>query len=225
MAYRIDQLTERLRDLHEQMETEFARQRETARYRIENGRITFEAEVKRRHREIRLRFWAFVRRTRPMTVVTAPVIYSLIVPFALLHLMVWLYQTICFPVYGIAKVRQRDYIRIDRHHLAYLNGVQKVNCVYCGYCNGVVAWVREVASRTEAFWCPIKHASRVEGTHPRYAGFMEFGDGERFQSGYALARANIVNNTRREEAHRKEAEAAQAVEQRRADRDRAERDG
>jgi hypothetical protein len=31
--------------------------------------------------------------------------------------------------------------------------------------------VREVASRTEIYWCPIKHARRVLGPHPHYQGF------------------------------------------------------
>jgi hypothetical protein len=33
------------------------------------------------------------------------------------------------------------------------------------YANGVFAYVREVGSRTEQYWCPIKHARRVLGVH------------------------------------------------------------
>jgi len=78
-------------------------------------------------------------------------------------------------------VPRGDFIAIDRHHLQYLNGLQKLNCVYCGYCNGVISWVREVAGRTEAYWCPIKHARRTTGPHGHYAGFSDYGDADAFR--------------------------------------------
>jgi hypothetical protein len=67
---------------------------------------------------------------------------------------------------------------IDRHHLHYLNILQKLNCVYCGYVNGVISWARELASVTEQYWCPIKHARKVRGSHTRYAQFIDYGDAE-----------------------------------------------
>ena len=119
------------------------------------------------------------------------VIYSLVVPFVVLDLWVSIYHAICFPIYGIPKVRRRDHIRIDRQHLAYLNGLQKLNCVYCGYVNGLISYVREIAGRTEAYWCPIKHASRVEGRHDHYPEFMEYGDGEVWQDGLVKSRRGL----------------------------------
>jgi len=83
-----------------------------------------------------------------MALVTAPAIYLLVLPLALLDLGVCLYQFVCFPVWGMARVRRSDYVVIDRHQLAYLNGVQKLNCAYCEYANGLIAFVREVAGRT-----------------------------------------------------------------------------
>ena len=91
------------------------------------------------------------------------------------------YQAICFPIYKIPKVRRRDYLVFDRHHLAYLNIIEKINCAYCSYANGAIAFVREVAARTEVYWCPIKHARRVLGPHPHYQGFADFGDAEAFR--------------------------------------------
>ena len=75
-------------------------------------------------------------------------------------------------------MRRRDYLVFDRHHLAYLNIIEKINCAYCSYANGAVAFMREVASRTEVYWCPIKHARRVLGPHPHYQGFADFGDAQ-----------------------------------------------
>ena len=184
-------LLDRIRELQDEFELELSKRREAFRYRLENGRVVWEEEARRQHRALRVRWLAFLRRTRPMTVITAPVIYSLIVPFVLLDIFVTVYHAICFPAYGIPKVRRSDHIRIDRHHLAYLNGLQKLNCVYCGYCNGLLSYVREIAGRTEAYWCPIKHAARVDGTHMHYGSFLEYGDADGFEQGMARSRNDL----------------------------------
>ena len=183
MTSRIDQILARIDQLHDELEHEIASRRETFRYGLEQGRVRFEAQARARHKRFRTGLATFVARANPWHIATAPVIYGLILPFALLDLFVSLYQAICFRAYGIPRVRRADHIRIDRHHLAYLNGMQKLNCVYCGYCNGLLSYVTEVASRTEAFWCPIKHAARVTAPHARYAQFLDYGDADGFQDG------------------------------------------
>ena len=128
----------------------------------------------RRHLELRKGLIPYLMSARFWVVVTAPVIYSLIVIFVLLDLSVSIYQAICFRVYDIPQVRRRDYLVFDRKSLAYLNVLEKLNCAYCSYANGVIAYVREVAGRTEQYWCPIKQARRVIGAHARYAEFSEY---------------------------------------------------
>ncbi|MBU3261160.1 hypothetical protein KPG71_14140 [Roseovarius sp. PS-C2] len=187
-----EKLLARIRVLQDELEQEFIRRRAQFRYRLENDRVVFESEIRRHHREFRVRLGTFLRQTRPLVVLSAPVIYSLILPFVLLDLFVTLYQRICFPVYGIARVQRADFIRIDRHHLAYLNGLQKLNCVYCGYCNGLIGYVQEIAGRTEAYWCPIKHAARVGAHHAYYAQFVDYGDAEGFGAGLSRSRKQIT---------------------------------
>lgn len=178
----VERFKQALRALEGEFEADLAERRAALRYRIERGRVTFDREILARHRALRIGLGEFLAAARPMVILTAPAIYALIVPFAVLDLCVTLYQAICFPVYGIAKVRRRDHIAIDRHHLAYLNGLQKLNCVYCSYVNGLIAYVREIAGRTEQYWCPIKHARRVAGTHAYYPDFTDFGDAEAFRT-------------------------------------------
>lgn len=188
----IDAIIARMRELQEQLEQEISRKGEEFRYRLENGRVIFDREARRAQARFKVGLWAYLKRTRILFVLSAPFIYALIIPFVLLDLFVSLYQAVCFPVYGIPKVRRGDHIRIDRHHLGYLNGHQKLNCIYCGYCNGLLSWVREIAGRTEAYWCPIKHAARVEGRHGHYPGFLDYGDAEGFEAGLAKARADVM---------------------------------
>jgi hypothetical protein len=174
-------LIEKIQALEFELEAELAQRRAELRVGMEKGRVFFEKEILRRHRELRTRLWRYMVNAHPLVVLTAPVIYSLIVPLVLLDLFVTIYQAICFPVYGIPKARRRDYLVFDRSHLAYLNMLEKLNCAYCSYANGLIAYVREIAGRTEQYWCPIKHARRVIGAHPRYALFEDYGDAEGYR--------------------------------------------
>ena len=178
MATQLDTLTEKLRGIEAEIEVEMSKRREQLRFRLENKKIVFAHEVLRLHREIKTRLSRYILDAHPLVILVTPVIYALIVPIVLLDLATMAYQAICFPVYGIPKVRRRDYLVFDRHHLAYLNAIEKVNCAYCSYANGVAGFFREVAARTEVYWCPIKHARRVLGPHPHYQGFADFGDAE-----------------------------------------------
>ena len=113
-----EKLLARIRDLQGELEAEFHRRRAEFSYRLENGRVVFETEIRRRHRALRVGLGTFLRQTRPMVVLTAPVIYSLILPFALLDLFATLYQAVCFPVYRIEKVRRADF-RTGAMHAYY----------------------------------------------------------------------------------------------------------
>ena len=195
MTPKIAALTEKIRELEADLEAELAQRRAELHIGMERGRAVFEAEILRRHRELRTRLSAYILNARPLVVLTAPVIYAMILPFVLLDLFVTVYQAICFPVYRIPKVRRGDYLIFDRSHLAYLNGLEKLNCAYCSYANGLIAYVREIAGRTEQHWCPIKHARRVIGAHPRYATFEDYGDADGYKK--QLAELHTANNEKR----------------------------
>ena len=126
-----------------------------------------------------------------LTTLTAPVVYSLIVPFVILDLWVSMYQALCFRAWHVARVRRRDFFTIDRQQLGYLNGLEKVNCVFCSYVNGLVAYVREIAARTEQYWCPIHDRRRTRGRHDRYTGFAPYGDGAAYREMLPSLRAQL----------------------------------
>ncbi len=182
MNEQISGLLDQIGKLELEFEAALAKQRAELGIGLENGKIAFEEEILRRHRQLKTGFLTYIRRARILTILTAPVIYALIVPLVLLDLSVSLYQLICFPVYGIEKVRRRNYFVFDRRHLAYLNLIEKFNCAYCSYGNGLMAYAREIVARTEQYWCPIKHARRVIGTHDHYRRFIDYGDAEAFRS-------------------------------------------
>jgi hypothetical protein len=153
------------------------RERETHMFYQFNGkRVEFTGTIKATHRRLKLGIYRWIVSERPQNFITGPIIYSLILPLVFLDLCVTLYQASCFPIYRIAKVKRNDYIVIDREHLHYLNAFERFHCVFCGYANGLLGYTSEIAARTEQYFCPIKHAHRIFGSHARYQRFLAYGD-------------------------------------------------
>jgi hypothetical protein len=167
-----DRLLVRIRALEEELEAELTRRRDELRATLEQRTAGLERSLRDAQRKLRLGLYRFLREASPQTYLTAPFIYALIVPLGLLDLAITAYQWVCFPAYGIPRVRRGAYLALDRRP-TFLNAIEKMNCQYCGYANGVLAYAREIASRTEQYWCPLKHARRVAGPHRRYYGFLD----------------------------------------------------
>jgi len=165
-----------------ELERELAARQQWLKDVFEERKVAFEKSVLKRHRRLRTGVLRYLRESRLSFILTAPVIYAGIIPLAIIDLFFTLYQYICFSVYDIPKVQRSKYLVIDRHHLAYLNPIEKMNCVYCGYGNGVIAYAREIAARTEGYWCPIKHAGRAHSPHHKYYEFLEYGDAEGYRA-------------------------------------------
>lgn len=194
MTPHIAALLDKIQALQSELDAELAKRRAELRVGLEHGRVAFEEELLRRHRELRRKLLPYVLGANPLVILTAPVIYVGIVPFLLLDLFVTVYQAVCFPIYGIPKIKRADYLVFDRHHLAYLNALEKLNCAYCSYANGLIAYTREIAARTEQYWCPIKHARRVIGSHARYVLFDDYGDAENYQEQLATLRKALAKD-------------------------------
>lgn len=190
---RLEELRERIATLEREWIQEVHRVREARGYHLRGGRVRIEAATRRAHRLRRQRLARFLWEARTSALLTGPVIYLAVLPALLLDLYVSLYQWICFPAYGIPRVRRRDYLVLDRHHLPYLNAIERINCFYCGYFNGVIAYIREVAARTEQHWCPIKHARLPKALHSRYGHFFEYGDAERYRSQLERVRRDFTD--------------------------------
>ena len=176
-----DDLLERLRQLEEEFEQKIEAQRAAFRYQLKKGRVIFEQGIVAEHRQIKTGVIRFLRNSTLGGLIISPFVYVLFIPLLFLDLCVWLFQKICFSVWGIEHVRRSDFIVVDRRHLAYLNGIEKLNCVYCGYANGLIAYVQEIAARSEQYWCPIKHAIRTKAAHRRYRQFLDYGDADGFR--------------------------------------------
>lgn len=194
MTEKLTSLVDQIQALHDELDREIAKRRLTHGFSLSGKFVQFEKDAIARHRRLRTGILKYLSNADIPTVVTAPVIYGMIIPVALLDLSVSIYQQVCFRAYGMTRVRRADYMVIDRQHLKYLNWIEALNCVYCGYANGVFAYAREIGARTEQFWCPIKHALRVKDPHQRYFEFLEYGDADGYRTRLAEFRKKLAES-------------------------------
>ncbi len=150
---------------------------------LRDGRDLIHEAIKRRMqlRRYRVRFFQYFTQVRLRHIVSAPFIYAMLVPSVFLHFFLELYHHICFRLYRIPLVQIRQHIVFDRGHLAYLNWFEKMNCIYCSYFNGLISYTREIAGRTERYWCPIKHAQRTKQEHSQQEYFVEYLDAKAYR--------------------------------------------
>jgi hypothetical protein len=181
MNPKISELLDRIQKMELEIELEMKRKRAELQADFEETRVRFEHEVLEQQRRFKTGVIAYLLTANLMSVLTAPVIYALFFPIVLLDFSITVYQHICFRAYGLPRVKRSDYFVYDRAHLAYLNLIEKINCAYCSYGNGVMAYGREVVARTEQYWCPIKHARKIMAAHPYYTGFVDFGDAQSYK--------------------------------------------
>lgn len=185
---KIDELVAKIKALESELENELHQEYERFTCEITKKREELLASY-RHDRENLLRYLV---TTPILHLLSAPVIWAVLLPALFLDLFVTVYQWICFPIYKITKVKRRDYIIIDRHMLGYLNSIEKLNCLYCSYFNGLMGYISEVAARTEQYWCPIRHATRMKSIHSRYQNFFEYGDSKSFRQGNKELRKELM---------------------------------
>lgn len=182
----IDDILQRLHTLQRELEQEIdcllKEKRELFRYSLEQGKVRFEQGMQRLLKTQKTGVWRYLRTSPARHLLSAPVVYSVFFPFLLLDIGTTLFQQICFRIYGIPLVQRGDYLIQDRQHLAYLNIIEKLNCLYCGYANGIIEYVREVAARTEQYWCPVKHTRRSPDPHRLSQDFLDYGDVESYRT-------------------------------------------
>lgn len=178
MNEKIRQILQQINSLEDEIEAELNEQKKRWLYQVHGKRIEFERSMGDMHRTIKMGVFRWFMTVRPQNYLTSPIIYSMIIPMILLDLSMLLYQLTCFPIYQIARVRRSDYISFDHRHLAYLNIIEKIDCLYCSYGNGLMAYATEIFARTEQYFCPIKHAQKIRGMHARYQSFLDYGDAE-----------------------------------------------
>lgn len=150
-------------------------------YEIQNGYVRFEKEVLDRQRENMKNLLSWLREVPLLHFLTAPLIYAMVIPAIIFDVVLFVYQQIAFRVFKFQFIKRSDYLHFDHHYLGYLNPIEKLNCLYCSYFNGLMLYASAIAGRTELYFCPIKHAKKVVSEHKYYKEFLFYGDENDYQ--------------------------------------------
>ncbi len=188
---KIEDITKKIKLLEAELEEEFRNKHKEFFYTIENKKIKFQENIIKEGKMTVIHSIKYLASFPIATILTIPFIWAMMIPALLADILVTIYQFVCFPIYKIPKVKRKDYVIIDRYNLFYLDGIEKINCWYCEYFNGVIAYVREISARTEQFWCPIKHSQPPKEKHSRYDNFFDYGDYLKYREELEKRRTNF----------------------------------
>jgi len=178
---KIKEIVEEIEAMKLKLAEEIANQENYISYEVHDGYIKFENEVLAKQKRNMKSLLSWFREVPLLHFLAAPIIYGMIIPSVLFDMAIFIYQNIVFRIFKFEFIKRSDYIIFDHQYLGYLNPIEKLNCLYCSYVNGLMQYSSAVAGRTELFFCPIKHAKKVAGEHNYYNEFLSYGDGEEYQ--------------------------------------------
>ena len=191
MNSKIQEIIDQIEELEDKLKTEIDKHEKHISYEIKEGYVKFEESVLKQQRENMKGLYRFFADIPPMHLITSPFVYGMIIPAALLDLTLFIYQNVIFRIYGFKFLKRSDYIVFDRQYLRYLNSIEKLNCLYCSYFNGLMNYAAEIAAKTELYFCPIKHAKKTLYRHRYHKNYLAYGDGEGYQEHLKKIRENI----------------------------------
>lgn len=174
----IKDILEKIEKLNQDLRIEYDRLAEKYGFSLQKKKVIFLEEFRRRNRKFKFPTWKYVIPSNIRHVLSIPFIYAMIVPAIILDIFLTVYQWTAFPLYHIPRVKRVDFFIYERRFLDYLNIIQKMNCLYCSYVNGLFAYAVEIGARTERYWCPIKSAHKPKFSHGWYHDFADYGNPE-----------------------------------------------
>lgn len=177
----IQDILEKIEWLNSDLRKEYDRLAKEYGFSFQKRKVVFLEEFRKRNKTFKFPTWKYVIPTDIRHFLSIPFIYAMIVPAIILDVFLTIYQWTAFSLYRIPKVNRREYITYERKYLDYLNVVQKINCLYCSYVNGLFAYAVEIGARTERYWCPIKAANKPRFSHGWYKDFADYGSPEEWK--------------------------------------------
>lgn len=117
--------------------------------------------------------------------ISSPFIYWAGIWLVLLDIFIEIYHRICFPLYWLELVDRKKYFQFKRHKLPYLNYLERFNCAYCSYWNGLMKYATEIIAQTEKYWCGIKNMQEDGLLNPEHhKDFLPYWDQKAFIQKY-----------------------------------------
>ena len=181
MSDKIKEILDEIEAMKVTLVEELSQREKDISYKIENGYVEFENDVLAKQRENMKNLFTWFKDIPFPHLLVSPLVYIMVIPAIFFDVILFIYQQIIFRIFKFKFIQRSDYIRFDRQYLGYLNLIEKLNCMYCTYFNGLMQYASAIASRTELYFCPIKHAKKIAYRHEYYKDFLQYGDEEEYQ--------------------------------------------
>ncbi|MFC2073449.1 hypothetical protein ACFLRS_01185 [Campylobacterota bacterium] len=190
MNDKIKEIVEEIEAMKLKLAEEIAQQENHISYEIHNGYVKFEKEVLAKQKENMKNLLTWFGEVPLLHLLSAPLVYGMVIPAILLDVILFVYQHVVFRIFKFGFIKRSDYIIYDHQYLGYLNPIEKLNCLYCSYFNGLMQYASAIAGRTELFFCPIKHAKKIVYEHNYYDKYLAYGEGKDYQKKLKALRKN-----------------------------------
>lgn len=181
MKSKISDILREIEIKKEELKKEYEKLKNKYSFEVIKNRIIFSKKAQDEQKKQKKSLLQTLFTAQVREILSIPFIYCMIIPALILDLFLFIFQQTAFRLYNIPLVKRSDYIVYDRKHLSYLNLLEKLNCLYCSYVNGLFSFAVEVGGRTEKYWCPIKHARKLKTMHEWQKHFADYGDAEGFK--------------------------------------------
>ena len=195
MSDKIKEMIDEIEALKLKLGEEIAQHEEDISYEIQNGYVRFEEEVLNKQKENMKNLLAWFRDIPLLHLLVSPLVYGMLIPAILFDIILFIYQQVVFKIFKFKFIKRSDYILFDRQYLGYLNSIEKLNCLYCSYFNGLMQYAAAIAGRTELYFCPIKHAKKVAYKHEYYDAFFRYGEEDEYQKKLEALRKEFQKET------------------------------
>ena len=181
MKSQINKILEDINSKKQELILEYEKAKEKYGFKIEGKKIIWNKDTEKKLKKSKKSISETLFSASIREIISMPFIYAMIIPAIILDIFLFMYQNTAIRLYKIPLTKRSDYIIFDRKQLAYLNWLQKLNCIYCSYVNWLFQYAVEIAWRTEKYWCPIKHARKKSWTHDWEEHFADYWDSEWFK--------------------------------------------
>jgi len=195
MSDKIKEMIDEIEALKLKLGEEIAQHEKDISYEIQNGYVRFEEEVLNKQKENMKNLLAWFRDIPLLHLLVSPLVYGMLIPAILFDIILFIYQQVVFKIFKFKFIKRSDYILFDRQYLGYLNSIEKLNCLYCSYFNGLMQYAAAIAGRTELYFCPIKHAKKVAYKHEYYDAFFRYGEEDEYQKKLEALRKEFQKET------------------------------
>ena len=115
MKNRLEERLEKFNQLEAEPLVKFHRKEKELHYEVRDKKVHFKESVRRRHVPLAKKPGRYWRESGLSSWLTTPVILSCIIPISIADLWASGYQPVCFPSYGIPKVRRADRAALVSH--------------------------------------------------------------------------------------------------------------